>query len=95
MSRGRCSGCGKIGPCRNMLSHVTHCLKYLELFKTSPKLALDPEVDFLEHQRQQRDEDYKFEARMKRIAAKREKDTKEFMSDKEQWATPSDLLDDI
>jgi hypothetical protein len=44
---GRCSGCGRIAPCKVISEHVESCPEFAALFRRAPAQALDPEAEYL------------------------------------------------
>lgn len=55
--KGRCAGCQKTGPVREIERHTTACEKYAALYVATPERALAPADEFLRYQREERSEE--------------------------------------
>lgn len=47
MPTGRCAGCGWIASSRRVNQHILACKHYLDLFRSSPEQAREPEAEYV------------------------------------------------
>lgn len=50
--RGRCAGCGRTGPAREVTAHLPQCAQWAALYLEDPARALGPEEELERWQRE-------------------------------------------
>ena len=92
MPTGRCSGCGWIASSKRVGLHVLTCQEFLELFRTDPNKALDPEKDYALFKNEENSSEVRAERRDQRLR-KRFVEMEHLQSlQTARWKTP-DFLD--
>lgn len=68
MSAGRCAGCGfQNVSCQKVKRHVVDCPDYIELFRTDPGRALDPEEEYQRYKAEDDSPEARLDRKMDRI----------------------------
>lgn len=89
MSRGKCAGCAiEDSSCKVVKNHTLTCPEFIELYRTDPARALDPEDEYrrhLEWLRSEEGQEAATERAVKTAAHNRETAERILQRDRERW----------
>ena len=89
MSAGRCSGCGlEDRSCKKIGTHIHTCSSFLELFRSDPDKALEPEEEYRRYHawlKTEEGQEFLDDQRADRIDAYREEGEERLERHRERW----------